>query len=341
MGDLVHDRRGGRVRHRIAHGGGEAADDLPLGHALLLLHHRTHAVHAALGVGEGAVLLEERGAREEHVREGRRLVEEQVLHDEDLQRLERVLDVVGVGIRLGDVLAVHEQALEGAAGSFVEHVGNAQARLTAELDLPLLLEQLARRLVGDVAVAGELVRERAHVARALHVVLAAQRVHADALVADVAGDHGEVGHGHDHGRALAVLGDAEAVVDGRVATGCEQAGGGAHFLSRNAGDRLHGLGRVLGILDELLPAGEVFLVAARGDEAAVGHALGDDDVRHGVEHGDVGAGAQLQVVVGLDVRASARCRCGADRRRSAWPLHAGASSCARRTPDGRRSGWRR
>ena len=76
---------------------------------------------------------------------------------------------------------------------------------------------LARRVVGDMAVAGELVRERAHVAGALHVVLAAQRVHADAVAADVAGGHGEVGHAHDHGRALAVLGDAEAVVDRAVA----------------------------------------------------------------------------------------------------------------------------
>jgi hypothetical protein len=52
---------------------------------------------------------------------------------------------------------------------------------------------------------------------ALHIVLAAQRVHAHALAADVAGGHGQVGDAHHHGRALAVLGDAQAVVDGRVA----------------------------------------------------------------------------------------------------------------------------
>jgi hypothetical protein len=51
----------------------------------------------------------------------------------------------------------------------------------------------ARRVVGDVAVAGQLVRERAHVAGALHVVLAAQRVHADARRPMIAGRHGEVG----------------------------------------------------------------------------------------------------------------------------------------------------
>ena len=62
-------------------------------------------------------------------------------------------------------------------------------------------------------------RERAHVAGALHVVLSAQRVHADAGPADVAGRHGEVGDRHDGGRALAVLGDAEAVIDRAVAAG--------------------------------------------------------------------------------------------------------------------------
>ena len=80
-----------------------------------------------------------------------------------------------------------------------------------------LLELVAHRLVGHMPVARELVRERAHVARSLHVVLSAERVDTDTLSTDVAGGHGEVRHAHDHGRALAVLGDAEAVVDAGVA----------------------------------------------------------------------------------------------------------------------------
>ena len=76
-----------------------------------------------------------------------------------------------------------------------------------------VLVDAAHVVLRDVPVAGELVREGPHVAGALHVVLPAQRVHADALAADVAGDHGQVGHAHHHRRALGVLGDAEAVVD--------------------------------------------------------------------------------------------------------------------------------
>src|SRR2546430_11054534 len=70
------------------------------------------------------------------------------------------------------------------------------------------------------------VGEGAHVARALHVVLTAQRADAHALAAEVAGGHGEVGDAHDGGRALAVLGDPEPIVDGAVAGGGLQAGGG-------------------------------------------------------------------------------------------------------------------
>ena len=81
-------------------------------------------------------------------------------------------------------------------------------------------------------------REGAHVAGALHIVLATQRIDADAVAADIAGDHGEVGHAHDHGRALAVLGDAEAVVDGAIAAGGIEPRGGADLRGRNAGDRL-------------------------------------------------------------------------------------------------------
>jgi hypothetical protein len=57
------------------------------------------------------------------------------------------------------------------------------------------------------------VRLAAHVGHALHVVLAAQRVHAAAGFAHVAGDHGQVGDQHHGVGALVVLGDAQAVED--------------------------------------------------------------------------------------------------------------------------------
>ena len=217
--DLVHDLGGVVVVHGIAHGGGEFGHGLPL---LLALHrrlHLAHAVDAAFGVGEGAVLLEEGGAGQEDMGEGRGLVQEQVLHHHAVHGFERVVHVLGVGVRLRDVFALHEEAAEGALDRRVEHVGNAQARLTVEVGLPHGLEHLAHRVVADMAIARELMREGAHVAGALHIVLSTERIHAHAVAADIAGGHGEVRHAHDHGGALAVLGDAEAIVDGAIAAG--------------------------------------------------------------------------------------------------------------------------
>ena len=167
---------------------------------------------------------------QQDVRELAGLVEEQVLHDDEIHRRERRVDVVDVRVGLGDVLAMHEDRAERAVERGVEHVRDPQPRLGLEGPAPQRLVERRDGVVGDVPVAGQLVGERAHVARALHVVLAAQRVDADAFVADVAGGHREVGHAHDHGRALAVLGDAEAVVDRGVATRRVQPRGGAHVV---------------------------------------------------------------------------------------------------------------
>src|SRR5262249_35229346 len=117
-----------------------------------------------------------------------------------------------------------------------------QARLRLQAHAPVGLEGRTHLGIGHVAVGAELVRERAHVARALYVVLAAQRVDAHALAPEVAGRHGEVRDPHDGGGPLAVLGDAEAVVDRAVAGFGIEARRGADALGGHAGDRLGGLG---------------------------------------------------------------------------------------------------
>ena len=89
----------------------------------------------------------------------RRLVEEQVLHDHALHRPQAGRDVTRVGVGLGDVLALHVEALERAAGGLVEHVVDAHAGIAVEAAPPHLLVDLAGIVVVDVAVAGVLVRE--------------------------------------------------------------------------------------------------------------------------------------------------------------------------------------
>ena len=77
-------------------------------------------------------------------------------------------------------------------------------------------EELAYRGLRHMPIAAELVRERAHVAGALYVVLAAQRIDANALAAEVARCHREVRDADNHRRTLAVLCDTQPVVDGRI-----------------------------------------------------------------------------------------------------------------------------
>jgi hypothetical protein len=160
---------------------------LPVGIAVLRRHHPAHAVDAALGIGEGAVLFQEGRARQEHMRVVGGLVEEEIVHDHAFHRREARRDVLGVRIGLQDVLALDVDALERAVDGGVEHVRDAQARLGVELDAPQALEDVAHFRQLDVPVARQFVRERAHVAGTLHVVLAAERVHADARTADIAG----------------------------------------------------------------------------------------------------------------------------------------------------------
>ena len=184
-----------------------------------------------------------------------------------------------------------------------------------ERDAPQRLEQLARRVVGDVAVARQLVRERAHVAGALHVVLAAQRVHADAGAADIAGRHGEVGDRHHRGRALAVLGDAEAVIDRAVAAGGVEPRRGAQIVSAGTPVTFASRFRAscCGSATNAAQSSNSFQSQRSRTKALVDQAFGDDDMGQRGEHRDVGAGQQRQMIGGLDMRRCARGRCGADR----------------------------
>ena len=143
-------------------------------------------------------------------------------------------------------------------------------------------------------------RERAHVAGALHIVLAAQRIDADAVAADIAGRHGEIGHAHDHGRALAVLGDAEAVIDRAIAAGRIEPRGGAQFAPGSTPEIFAvASGELRSSAMKRAQDLEIGEIAALAHEGLVDEALGDDDMGERVDHRDIGARPQRQMVVGL------------------------------------------
>ncbi len=93
------------------------------------------------------------------MRVARRLVQEQVLHDDALHGGHRRDDVPRVRIRLYEVLALHVEAAKTAVERGLEHVRDPQAGLVRQRDLPCVLEQAAHRVIRHVTVAAELVRE--------------------------------------------------------------------------------------------------------------------------------------------------------------------------------------
>ena len=142
--------------------------------------------------------------------------------------------------------------------------------------------------------------ERSHVAGALDIVLAPQRIHPRPGESDVPGGHGEVRHAHDHGRSLAVLRDSEAVVDGAPLRRAVQARCITDILSGHAGDLRDGLRRILRPQHHGLPGLERLGVATLLDVLLVCQSLLEDDVGEGIDHGHVGSGEERQVILGFD-----------------------------------------
>ena len=132
---------------------------------------------------------------------------------------------------------------------------------------------LAHGRVGHRLVAGEDIGQAAHVAGALHVVLAPQGVDPAARDAQVAAEHGQVGQGLDIVGAGGVLGDAHAVEDaGRSGAWRTSGPPRSDLLGRDAGDLFHIFGGVF--VDHFFQLLEAF--GALFDELLVVQVFADD-----------------------------------------------------------------
>ena len=171
---------------------GQLAGDPPVGARLAGRREGLpHPLDAPLRVGEGALLLGERGRGEEHVRVLGRLVQEQVLDDDHVELRQRLLGVVEVGLREERVLADDVHRADPPVEPGLDHVGHREPRLGRRPDAPGPLEQ-GQRLGRVGLVAGQIGRDAARVAAALDVVLAAERRDAGAGPAELPGHEREV-----------------------------------------------------------------------------------------------------------------------------------------------------
>ena len=177
----------------------------------------------------------------------------------------------------------------------LEHLGHVPAVLRLELHAPGALVLRDRLGVGlEVLEARQAVRDRAHVAAALHVVLAAQRVQAGAVAPDVPGEQREVDQPEHVVDRVVVLGDAERPADlGAV---------GARVRVRDVLDHVGGhAAQRLGPLERVrLDRRDVGLEArcAALDELAVVQPGVDDLARHPVRQRDVAAHVEAEPRVG-------------------------------------------
>ena len=118
-----------------------------------------------------------------------------------------------VGIRLCDVFALDVHALVLSGNCRIKHVRDTKTGLGVDLNTPVFFKSATNGIILNRAVARKFVRKRTHVTGSLYVVLATQRIDATTGESDVASRHGQIGHSHYHGRSLAVLCNAQSVVN--------------------------------------------------------------------------------------------------------------------------------
>ena len=274
----------------------DQADDLPIGLAAGQgLDGFAHALHAPLGVGEGAVLFGVGSGRQDDVRQLRRLAQEDILHDQKLGVLERGVHVLDVGVGERGIFAHHPHRFDLARFQSVDHFDEGQADFFGQFfHAPGLAELFLDLGLVDRLIGREHVWKRAHVARALHVVLSAQGVDAAAGFADVTGQHRQISRLPDVLDAGGVLGDAHGEEDGGFVRFGVEMRRLDQFIGRDAADLLDALrGVVRHFFFERLEA-----LGALFDEGLVRQPVADDDVHHAVNPGQVGAGFLAQVQVG-------------------------------------------
>ena len=204
-----------------------------------------HPLDAPLAVGDGSLALgPRRGGRQDDVGDLAGRGQEDVLHDEQVEAAQQLLRVMAIGLGLQRVLADHVQRRELAALHGLEHPRQVPAALGRNAHAPEVVAALAGLVVLDVLEADQPVGQRAHVAAALDVVLAAERVDAAAVSPDVPGEQGERDQGEDVVDRVVVLGDPEGPADHRPVGLGVGVRGLADGLGRHAGLALRVLERV-------------------------------------------------------------------------------------------------
>ncbi len=203
-------------------------------------------LHHAIGVGHRAGFLGPCGRRQNNVGVIAGFGQEDFLHHEMIELGQRLARVMRVGVRHRRVFAHDVHAADLAGVHRVHDLDHGQARLGIECRAPQLFEARERSGIVDALVIRKHHRDQARVRRALHVVLAAQRMQAGAGAADLAGHHAQRDQAARVVGAVDVLRDAHAPQDHRALRFRIQARHRFDRVGRNAAHRRHRLRAVIG-----------------------------------------------------------------------------------------------
>ena len=255
----------------------------------------------AFGVGEGAILFGEGAAGQDYICQCGGFRQENVLDHQEFAVFQGVFHMVQVGIGHHGILTHDIQAPYAASFHGVHDFSNGQAGFTGEGNTPGLFKLFPGSVVEDLLIGGEIGGQTAHVTGTLDIVLTAQGVDTAAVLADLAAQQCQVGGAHDTLGAGGVLSDTHGIVDtGFVCLGV-QAGSLLQLFGIDLADFGHHLGGV--VLDHFHQS--FIALGALVDILLVLQALGDDDIHHAVEQGNVGAGLDLQEHIGFPAQRNA------------------------------------
>ena len=290
--DFVPDALGRGFTPVVAHAPGELEEDPEIVPGITRrVEGLADALDTALGVRDCALRFGPRGGgRQDDVGEFRGGREEQVLDHHELETADEFPRSLLVSLRLDRVLADDVRGSELAALHGIEHLGQVPALLRRDAHAPRGIELRAQRIPLDVLEPRQPIRQRAHVAAALDVVLSTERAEAAAVAPDVPRQERQRDERQDVVHGVVVLRDPERPAQHRAGSLRVGVGQLADRGGRNARFALRVLERV-GL--DLVAVG-VEIEGGALDELGVGKAGMDDLASHGVGQSDVAADIEAE-----------------------------------------------
>jgi hypothetical protein len=213
-----------------------------------------------------------------------------ILHDKKFEAAHQFHRAMTVRFGINRIFAEHIQSRQLAALHGLEHGAEMPSLFRIQLRTIRALEFRAQLRVLHVLKSRQAIRNCAHVAAALHVVLPAQRIEPAAVAPNVARQQPEINQRQHIVHCVVMLGDAEGPANLRALGFGVGVGGLANHFRGNARFALGALQRVL------LDACSIGFESAGGmlNELLVGQARVNNLARHGVGQRNVAANVETQ-----------------------------------------------